>query len=164
MKTDWNGFRKHARRMGRLKMGAPQELPASGILFTLQLNVVDEGLLPRQKYFERMDATEAFIPFIPLFLSPKPSGSRLIFHLVRIYCLLTVPAGTGGVKKSHQFRPGTIALRETCRYQKSTELLVRKSPFQRLVHGFQSSAVMALQEAVEACLVPPFKDANLALL
>ena len=53
-------------------MDALQELPASDILFTLQLNAVDEGLLPRQKYFERMDATEAFIPFIPLFLSPKP--------------------------------------------------------------------------------------------
>lgn len=40
---------------------------------------------------------------------------------------------TGGVKKPHRFRPGTVALREIRRYQKSTELLMRKAPFQRLV-------------------------------
>jgi hypothetical protein len=45
-----------------------------------------------------------------------------------------------------------MALREIRRYQKSTELLIRKLPFQRLVckiaqERFQSSAVMALQEA-----------------
>ena len=40
---------------------------------------------------------------------------------------------TGGVKKPHRYRPGTVALREIRRYQKSTELLVRKLPFQHLV-------------------------------
>uniref|UniRef100_A0A8C9DG65 Histone H3 n=1 Tax=Prolemur simus TaxID=1328070 RepID=A0A8C9DG65_PROSS len=60
---------------------------------------------------------------------------------------------TGGVKKPHRYRPGTVALREIRRYQKSTELLIRKLPFQRLVREiaqdfktdlrFQSSAVMA---------------------
>ncbi|XP_061392931.1 histone H3-like [Musca vetustissima] len=69
---------------------------------------------------------------------------------------------TGGVKKPHRFRPGTVALREIRRYQKSTEFLIRKLPFQRLVREiaqdfktdlrFQSSAVMALQEASEAYL------------
>ncbi|KVH90827.1 Histone-fold, partial [Cynara cardunculus var. scolymus] len=39
---------------------------------------------------------------------------------------------TGGVKKPHRFRPGTVALREIRKYQKSTELLIRKLPFQRL--------------------------------
>merc|ERR1712150_40357 len=41
--------------------------------------------------------------------------------------------GAGGVKKPHRYRPGTVALREIRRYQKSTELLIRKLPFQRLV-------------------------------
>ena len=45
----------------------------------------------------------------------------------------TAAATTGGVKKTHRFRPGTVALREIRRYQKSTELLIRKLPFQRLV-------------------------------
>jgi histone H3 len=39
----------------------------------------------------------------------------------------------GGVKKPHRFRPGTVALREIRKYQKSTDLLIRKAPFQRLV-------------------------------
>jgi len=83
-------------------------------------------------------------------------------------------AGTGGVKKPHRFRPGTVALREIRRYQKSTELLIRKLPFQRLVREiaqdfktdlrFQSSAVMALQEASEAYLVSLFEDTNLAAI
>jgi hypothetical protein len=34
-------------------------------------------------------------------------------------------------KKPHRYRPGTVALREIRRYQKSTELLIRKLPFQR---------------------------------
>ena len=77
---------------------------------------------------------------------------------------------TGGVKKPHRYRPGTVALREIRRYQKSTDLLIRKLPFQRLVreiaqdfkHGlrFQSSAVSALQEASEAYLVTFFEKAN----
>ncbi|KAJ3736892.1 histone H3 [Lentinula guzmanii] len=45
----------------------------------------------------------------------------------------TAQNATGGVKKPHRFRPGTVALREIRRYQKSTELLIRKLPFQRLV-------------------------------
>ncbi|VAI13881.1 unnamed protein product [Triticum turgidum subsp. durum] len=40
---------------------------------------------------------------------------------------------TGGVKKPHRYRPGTIALCEIRKYQKSMELLIRKLPFQRLV-------------------------------
>ena len=42
-------------------------------------------------------------------------------------------SGAGGVKKVHRFRPGTVALREIRKFQKSTELLIRKLPFQRLV-------------------------------
>ncbi|XP_045066025.1 uncharacterized protein LOC121534671 [Coregonus clupeaformis] len=81
---------------------------------------------------------------------------------------------TGGVKKPHRYRPGTVALREIRRYQKSTELLIRKLPLQRLVREisqdfktdlrFQSSAVMALQEASEAYLVGLFEDSNLCAI
>ena len=49
---------------------------------------------------------------------------------------------TGGIKKPHRFRPGTVALREIRKYQKSTDLLIRKLPFQRLVreiaHDFKA--------------------------
>ncbi|KAK1375231.1 Histone domain-containing protein [Heracleum sosnowskyi] len=80
----------------------------------------------------------------------------------------------GGVKKPHKFRPGTVALREIRKYQKSTELLIRKLPFQRLVREiaqdfktdmrFQSHAVLALQEAAEAYLVGLFEDTNLCAI
>ena len=45
----------------------------------------------------------------------------------------------GGIKKPHRYRPGTVALREIRRYQKSTDLLIRKAPFQRLVRYDPSS-------------------------
>ena len=80
----------------------------------------------------------------------------------------------GGVKKPHRYRPGTVALREIRKYQKSTELLIRKLPFQRLVREiacdykedlrFQSSAILALQEATEAYLVSLFEDGNLCAI
>mmetsp|Transcript_5085 Transcript_5085/g.8667 ORF Transcript_5085/g.8667 Transcript_5085/m.8667 type:complete len:138 (-) Transcript_5085:57-470(-) len=84
------------------------------------------------------------------------------------------PAAPGGVKRAHRFRPGTVALRDIRRYQKSTELLIRKLPFQRLVREiandyktdlrFQSSAVLALQEAAEAYMVGLFEDTNLCAI
>ena len=94
----------------------------------------------------------------------------------------------GGIKKPHRYRPGTVALREIRRYQKGTELLIRKAPFQRLVReimldlpykhlkGYpelrssvntdqrasrmQSTALLALQEAAEAFLIGFFEDTN----
>ena len=82
--------------------------------------------------------------------------------------------GSTGVKKPHRYRPGTVALREIRRYQKSTELVLRKGPFQRLVREvaqdfnpnlkFQSHALMALQEASEAYLVSLMEDTNLCAI
>ena len=81
---------------------------------------------------------------------------------------------SGGMKKPHRYRPGTVALREIRRYQKSTDLLIRKAPFQRLVKQiaqeikesvrFQSTAVLALQEASEYYLVGLFEDTNMCTL
>ena len=78
----------------------------------------------------------------------------------------------GKVRKPRRFRPGTVALRQIRRYQKSTELLIRKIPFQRFVREvvaglfptanlrFQSTALLALQEAAEAHLVYMFEQVN----
>ena len=80
----------------------------------------------------------------------------------------------GGVKKPHRYRPGTVALREIRKFQKSTDLLIRKLPFQRVVREiaqqfksdlrFQSQAILALQEASEAYLVGLFEDTNLCAI
>merc|ERR1711959_770479 len=87
----------------------------------------------------------------------------------------TAPA-IGGIKeaKKHRFRPGTVALREIKRYQKSTALLLPRAPFQRLVRNicsnidsdlrFQAQGLLALQEAAEAYLVGIFEDSNLCCL
>lgn len=80
----------------------------------------------------------------------------------------------GAVKKPRRYRPGTVALREIRKYQRSTELLIRKLPFQRLLREiaqefktdcrFQSTAILALQEASEAYLVGLFEDTNLCAI
>ena len=84
-----------------------------------------------------------------------------------------LPVSQQGRKKAPlRYHPGTVALREIQRYQKSTELLIWKLPFQRLVREiaqnltktdirFQSGAIMALQEASEAYLVGLLEDSNL---
>ena len=79
-----------------------------------------------------------------------------------------------GVKKPFRFRPGTVALRDIKRYQKGTDLLLRKLPFQRLVREialsgkeglrFQASAVLAAQEATEAHIVHLFSDTCLCAI
>ena len=81
---------------------------------------------------------------------------------------------SGGANKTHRYRPGTVALREIKRYQKSTGLLIRKLPFMRLVRElglklktdlrFQADAMLALQEASEAYMVGLFEDSNRAAI
>jgi len=77
--------------------------------------------------------------------------------------------------RPRRFRPGTVALREIRRYQKSTEVLIRKLPFNRLIREiaqdvssrqlrFQNAAISALQEAAESYLVELFEDVNLCAI
>jgi histone H3 len=73
-----------------------------------------------------------------------------------------------------RYRPGTVALREIRRYQKSTDLLIRELLFQRLVREiakkyrphlkFQGSCLMALQVGSEAYLIELFEDTNLCAI
>ena len=87
---------------------------------------------------------------------------------------LAKAAGQGklvGIKKPFRYRPGTLALREIRKYQKSTDLLLRRRPFSYLVREiaqdyrsdlrFQASAIVALQEASETYLTELFEDTNL---
>ena len=88
---------------------------------------------------------------------------------------------TGGIKKPHRYGPGMVALREIRRYQASTENLIKRTPFQRLIREisqeyricpddpgtpsvqvrFQSTAIAALQEATENYIVGLFEDVNM---
>ena len=81
---------------------------------------------------------------------------------------------TGGLKRPRHYSPGTVALWEIRRYQKTTKLLIRKLPFACLVREiaqdfktdlrFQREAISALQEAGEAYLVGLFEDTNLCAI
>lgn len=78
------------------------------------------------------------------------------------------------VQPKRRYRPGTLALREIRKFQKSTDVLISKLPFQRLVKEtaqnlvpglrFQPSAVEALHEASETYLVEVLEEANLCAI
>ena len=73
-----------------------------------------------------------------------------------------------------RYRPGTVALRQIRKYQRSTDLLIAKLPFRRLVREiatnidnqkrFQATALQAIQEAAEAFLVGLLEEANLCAI
>ncbi|KAF8004603.1 histone H3-like centromeric protein A [Metschnikowia aff. pulcherrima] len=86
------------------------------------------------------------------------------------------PPSTTNARK-RRYRPGTNALREIRKFQRSTDLLLRKLPFARLVkeiadlyigseYGirWQLNAILALQEASEAFLVHLLEDTNLCAI
>jgi len=76
-----------------------------------------------------------------------------------------------------RFRPGTVALKEIRKYQRTAELLIPRAPFSRLVREvavgtgalggearWHVNAITALQEATEAYLVGLMEDTNLCAL
>lgn len=92
-----------------------------------------------------------------------------------------VPA-SGGVRKPHRYRPGTVALREIRRYQKGVNLLTRRLPFQRMVKRllvkicddntdigiadkrFQANAIELMREASEVHIIRLLERSNLACI
>ncbi len=104
-------------------------------------------------------------------------GKAPRFQLATKAARRSAPA-SGGVKKPHRYRPSTVALRKICRYQKSTDLLIRKVPFQHLAREvlqdlnkpgsyprfnathFQMTSLLAIQESVEAFSIGMFEDIN----
>ncbi len=80
------------------------------------------------------------------------------------------------MRKPHCWRPGTVALREIQKFQKNTDLLIKKAPFQHLVREIlqansknsdkqmQSPALLALQEATEYFMVDVLSDTNLCVM
>ena len=119
-------------------------------------------------------------PRLTLSKTPSKGGKQPRKHLSKKLLYLGASL-TGGIKKPHRYSPGLVALQEIRRYQKSTECLLKKSSFQKLIWEisqeywicpqgpgtpsmqvrFQSTAIAALQEAAENFIVGLFKDVNL---
>ena len=114
-------------------------------------------------------------------LKPQVGGKQPRKSIARKPPHLSTPL-TGGIKKPHHYRPALVALQEIRRCQKSTECLIKKSPFQKLIiweisqeyriypHRpgtpsmqvrFQSTAITTLQEAAENFMVGLIEDVNL---
>ena len=88
--------------------------------------------------------------------------------------ITTKPKKTEQPKKRRN-RPGTVALREIRKYQKSVELLIRKLPFARLVKEISNQmteepfrwaadAILTAQEATEDFITHLFEDTNLCAI
>ena len=120
----------------------------------------------------------------------KPSSKKIVTkggkqpHKHMLHKLLKRNTSTAGIKKPHRYCPGLLALHEIQRYQQSTESLIRKTPFNKLIKEipqeyricpegpgspsvqvrFQSTALSALQKAAENLLVGLFEDVNLLVV
>ena len=103
----------------------------------------------------------------------RNTARKHVAYKVGKHARKNAPSG-GIVKKPFRWKPGVVALREIRRYQKSTDLLIRKMPFQRLVRDVirqfngelrcQMAALLALQEAVESYMVSLWEDSNLCAI
>ena len=105
----------------------------------------------------------------------KPTHKKRSLILSTRYLVPSVHRSPHATKR---FRPGTRALMEIRKYQQSTDLLIRRRPFSRLVkeilrdqyakpsmeYRWQATALLALQEASESYLVELFEDANLCAI
>ena len=140
--------------------------------------------MPRNPIMERpltavgSDVQGKRIPSKPTSRKTPTGGKQPCKHILHksLKC-----SATGGIKKPHRYRPGLLALREIRRYQQTTDSLIRKTPFNKLIKEisqdyricpggpgtpsvqvrFQSTALAALQEAAENYLVGLFEDVNL---
>ena len=78
-KVEWARSQKYARRMRQLKVDTAKDPVSLDIIMTLQLRTANDPWLPRLESFECRQTTKAFIPFIPLLLSPKTTKIKIDF-------------------------------------------------------------------------------------
>ena len=140
---------------------------------------------PRNPVLERplaargVDVQERRVPSKPATKKIPNGGKQLCKHI--LHKTLKRNSTTGGIKKPHRYHPGLLALHEICRYQQTTESLIRRTPFNKLIKEisqeyricpegpgtpsvqvcFQSTALAALQQAAGNFLVGLFEDVNL---
>ena len=140
---------------------------------------------PRNPVLERpsaavgSDVQEGRVPSKPTAKKITKGGKQPHQHI--LWKMLKQNSVTSGIKKPHRYHPGLLALHEIRRYQQSTENLIKRTPFNKLIKEisqeyricpdgpgtpsvqvhFQSTALAALQEAAENFLIGLFEDVNL---
>lgn len=87
----------------------------------------------------------------------------------RFHAAIAKP-GAVAERKKRRYHPGTVALREIRRFQKSTDDLIPKAAIDRLIREiaqdyktdlrFEPNMILALQSAAEAYVVDLFEKAN----
>ncbi|KAI1707127.1 protein kinase domain-containing protein [Ditylenchus destructor] len=178
------GRKKYNKSIDIWSIGVTSYVIVSGYFPFGEKEKITEQVLRRSALFpdkywksRSKEAIDFIVTLLKINPTERPSAKELAGgapkQLATKAARKSAPSG-GGVKKPHRYRPGTVALREIRRYQKTTELLIRKLPFQRLVREiaqdfktdlrFQSAAIGALQEASEAYLVGLFEDTNLCAI
>ena len=144
-----------------------REAPSSGLKIR-RLSDINEGRGGHLRILDDQEEEQGFRR--PLTAARKICGKsrkQVANKIIR-------KSASGGPKKPHRFRPGTVALREIRRYQKSTELLIRRAPFQRLVREiaeqshiglrFQTAALCALQVIISVRECIEMREWNLQYL
>ena len=86
----------------------------------------------------------------------------------------TLTSAEKSAKRNYRFIPGTKALKEICRFQESTKLLIPKMAFycvvceilqqERSWCKIQASPILALHEVAKTYLVHLFEDGNLCAI
>ena len=148
----------HGKMLGTL---AVKSLPQSNYADPVQSNIPnDQFIVAKRKMTKRVDRSR-----------PHPKAEKKRAKTPMQMKVRGPKEKKMKEKHKRRYRPGTLALQEIRKHQKSTELLIRKLPFMRLVQEigqkfmtgikFQGTVVMALQEASEAYLISLFEDSNL---
>ena len=148
-------------------------------------NMAHTKQTPRNPVLERplaamgIDVQERRVASKPTTKKLPNGGKQPHKHI--LHKTLKQKSTTGGIKKPHRYHPGLLALHEIHRYQQSTESLIRRAPFNKLIKEisqeyricpegpgtpsiqvrFQSTALAVLQEATENFLVGLFEDVSL---
>ncbi|KAK3609301.1 hypothetical protein CHS0354_038009 [Potamilus streckersoni] len=130
--------------------------------------------MPKQKYRNNSCWMTPGAAYVRHVLATERARDKL--QRERIRSILKSKGHTGGLKKPQRWQPGSRALNEIRKFQKTTNLIINKLPFQRLVRDiatdkfgvetirFQSEALGVLQEAAESYLVGLFQDTNLCTI
>ena len=103
-------------------------------------------------------------------VSLSPTAAKTVPNLKKKKTVIS----SSNIKKPHRFRPGTVALREIRKFQKTTNTLIPKEPFKRLIREvsqqfmsdlrFENEAYHCLQEAAEKYLIDMFGDSQLCAI